>query len=190
MIAGMPRARAKTAELLPMQEVAALCNRKADTLRKWEREGRLPKRLLPRRGENGRRHWTYNQVHGENGLLEWMEKMDMRPGPQLTDPSKQAEHIANLRRPKLLDGHHIMQARNMAEEGKSLEAILKKIFPKTRYATTGGLARALRSVAKADGWELPEAKPVRPTGGAGHTPRTASGRIKKMHQTIRVGTKG
>jgi hypothetical protein len=135
-----------------MEEVCRILDRKANTVRKWEREGRLPKRLVPKRGERQRRYWTQTQV---DGLLKWMITNDMRPGRLVTDPANEQRHIANLRRPKYLNGDTIRGVREMAAHGRSREYILKKTFPRTKYATTASLERALQQVAKQQGWELP-----------------------------------
>jgi hypothetical protein len=144
-----------------IDELAKILNRKQGTIRKWEREGMLPKKLLPRRGKRNWRYWTDGQVWGPNGIIAWMEKNDMRPGNLVTDPSKEAEHLENLRRPKYLNGYHIRSAKIFAENGKSRAWIVEKIWPRTRYARPENLEAALVKVFKAEGWEFPPKVPVR-----------------------------
>jgi DNA-binding transcriptional MerR regulator len=67
-------------QLLTIGEVSKQLGRVSHTIRQWERDGRLPKRLLPGRDENGWRVWSQDQVEE---LKVWMEKEDMRPGKAL-----------------------------------------------------------------------------------------------------------
>lgn len=152
----IPTNMARTPADIDIRALADLINRMPNTIRKWERDGVLPKRLHPVREPNTeRRFWTHEQVHGKQGIIAWMKKNDMRPGNTITDPSREAEHIANLRRPKKLNGHHIRSAKQMSENGKTIDQILKRIFPRTSYATPQALEKALRKVAEMEGWKLP-----------------------------------
>lgn len=162
-----------------IDELAKLVNRQVGTIRRWEADGRLPKHLLPRRGARSRRYWTHTQVHGARGIIAWMKRNDMRPGNLLTDPAKEAEHIANLRQPKLLSGHHIKSAKTFVENGKSREWIIKKIFPRTKYARPQNLEAALVRVFERNGWEFPAPKPKPPK------PKLSKRALKEIEQLER-----
>lgn len=137
-----------------IDELRHVINREMGTVRKWEREN-LPKRLHSKRGYRGWRYWTDEQIFGKNGIIVWMEKNDMRPGNLVTDPSMEDQHIANLRRPKYLDGYHLRSAKHFADKGKSREWIIKKLFPRTRYARPENLEAALEKVFAQEGWYFP-----------------------------------
>ena len=67
-------------QTLTIGEVSKEVGRVSHTIRQWERDGRLPPRLLPGRDENGWRVWSAEQVEG---LKEWIIKEDLRPGKAL-----------------------------------------------------------------------------------------------------------
>ena len=138
-----------------IDELAKLVDREMNTIRKWERLGDLPKRLHSKRGYRGWRYWTDKQVYGKDGIVAWMEKNDIRPGNLVTDPSKETQHVHNLRKPKYLDGYHIRSAKHFADQGRSREWIVKKLFPRTRYARPENLEAALVKVFAQEGWEFP-----------------------------------
>ena len=150
------RTRSQTREegRVYIDELAKIVDREMGTIRKWERQ-RLPKRLLSRRGHRGWRFWTDKQVWGPDGIVEWMEKNDMRPGNLVTPPEKEAQHVRSLRRPKYLDGYHIRSARAFAEQGRSREWIVKKLYPRTRYAKPKNLEAALEKLFAQEGWYFP-----------------------------------
>src|SRR4249920_2580402 len=124
-----------------IDELSPILDREMGTIRKWERTN-LPKRLHSKRGYRGWRFWTDRQVWGKNGIIEWMDKNDMRPGNLMVAPENTPQHVHNLRTPKYLDGHHIRSARYFAEQGRSREWIVKKLFPRTRYARPENLEGA------------------------------------------------
>lgn len=66
---------------LAIGEVAEILNRKPHTLRVWEYQNKLPKKLLPHRDERGWRYWTDSQVEG---LKAWLIENDIRPGKGLS----------------------------------------------------------------------------------------------------------
>lgn len=142
-----------------IDELATLVHRQVGTIRRWEADGKLPKHLLPKRGSRRRRYWTHTQVHGKRGILVWMKKNNIRPGWQLTSPENEARHIENLRQPKLLTGHHIRSAKQFADKGWSRERIIKKIYPRTKYARPQNLEAALARVFEKNGWDFPPPKP-------------------------------
>ena len=137
-----------------IDELAIIVDREMGTIRKWERTV-LPKRLLSKRGHRGWRFWTDRQIWGKDGIIEWMEKNDMRPGNLVTPPEKEAQHVRALRRPKYLDGYHIRSARHFADEGRSREWIIKKLYPRTRYAQPKNLEKALEKLFEQEGWYFP-----------------------------------
>ena len=137
-----------------IDELAKLVDREMGTIRKWERFD-LPKRLLSKRGYRGWRYWTDKQVYGKDGILIWMDNNDMRPGNLVTPPEREEQHLRNLRKPKYLDGYHIRSAKTFADQGRSREWIIKKLFPRTRYARPENLEAALVKVFAQEGWDFP-----------------------------------
>ena len=71
------------------------------TLRKWEKDKVLPKQLRSRRGERGWRYWTPEQIEG---IKQWMNETDRRPGIGLPhyspSPAQTQEVIHKLRKPR------------------------------------------------------------------------------------------
>lgn len=142
----------KSPDTYGISELCEVIDRRPGTVRKWEAEKRLPKRLLPKRGERNRRYWTRAQV---KGIQKWMKDTDMRPGPLVTDPEREHEHIAALRRPKYLNGFHVQSAKKMAENGRSAAYIIKKIHPRTKYVKPETLEAVLKQVFADEGLEWP-----------------------------------
>ena len=68
-------------ERIYIKEAAEILDRRMATLRKWEQLGVLPKRLLPHRGPRNWRYWTPEQIEG---LRNWIESTDRRPGKGLS----------------------------------------------------------------------------------------------------------
>ena len=155
----IPRMTPKRAEdegdLISIGELGEIINREIGTIRKWEREGKLPKRLLPRRGERGWRYWTHGQVYGKQGIIVWMEKHDMRPGRDFSDPEHADEHVRNLRRPKYMDKYLIKLVRTMAKNKVPAEEIVDELFPHTKYASKENMEAALRRYFNKQGWFFP-----------------------------------
>jgi hypothetical protein len=152
MIANRPDTREEG--VVYIDELALIINREQGTIRKWERE-RLPKRLHPKRGFRNWRYWTDSQVWGQNGVIDWMDRNDMRPGNLVTDPDKADEHVRNLRRPKYLNGYHIRSARTFVEQGKSRAWIVETLWPRTKYARPENLEAALVKLFAANNWYFP-----------------------------------
>jgi DNA-binding transcriptional MerR regulator len=147
--------KAPEGELIYISQLAKIVNREIGTIRKWEREGKLPKHLLPRRGERGWRCWTHAQVYGERGIIKWMKKHDMRPGREFSDPANADDHVRHLRRPKYLNKHLILLARNMVKNKETATAIAEELYPHTRYASSENLEEALRRYFTRQGWVFP-----------------------------------
>ena len=90
-------------ERIFIREAAELLNRRMDTIRKWDRDGILPKKLQSKREESGRRwrYWTPAQI---SGIADWMEKTDRRPGKGLPHwkptPEQVEELLVKLRKPR------------------------------------------------------------------------------------------
>jgi hypothetical protein len=158
MIPARPETRQEG--IVYIDELAAIINRKQGTIRKWGLTGTLPKHLLPHRGSRNWRYWKDSQVWGPRGIIAWMERNDMRPGNLVTDPSKEAEHLENLRRPKYLNGYHLRSARTFVEQGRSRAWIVETLWPRTKYARPENLEAALVKVFEAEGWEFPPKVPV------------------------------
>ena len=150
----MNRPETREAGRVYIDELAIIVDRELGTIRKWERLV-LPKRLHSKRGYRGWRYWTDEQIWGKNGIVEWMDKNDMRPGNLVTPPEKEAQHVRSLRKPKYLDGYHIRSAKYFADQGRSREWIVKKLYPRTRYARPENLEAALEKYFKQEGWYFP-----------------------------------
>lgn len=142
-----------------IDELCAIIDRMPSTVRMWEREGRLPKRLMPTRRKRNWRAWTNQQVHGKNGIVAWMKKNDLRPANALArykpDEDKVKEHVAHLRRPKYLKEYHMDIAKQFANRGWYIEQIAEELLPLTRYQSIEGLIRVLTKAFKAEGLEIP-----------------------------------
>lgn len=87
-------------------ELAEMVDRRVNTIRNWERTGRLPKHLRSMRVEtdsgHGWRYWTPEQVAE---ICEWMKKERLYPGAGLAnfdpDPARVEEMLAALRSKKV-----------------------------------------------------------------------------------------
>lgn len=128
-------------------------NRKDKTIRKWEAEGKLPKKLLPKRTKGGHRYWTAAQVRD---IKKWMKSKDMRPGNLLVHPNDTDDHIKNLRRPKFIGPAITKQIISDVNEGYNLEYILETYKSFTGYSSKENFEKALRKWFDENGWELPE----------------------------------
>lgn len=141
-------------------DLAEIVNRRKDTIRGWVSKGLLPETLHPKMGykPGGKkpiRYWTNAQVYAKGGILSWMQQNDMRPGRAFADPADEARHIANLRRPKYLNGYHIRSLRTWCNQGKDWQWIINKLYPRTNYTTKAGLERAVRQIAQLESIKLP-----------------------------------
>lgn len=145
--------------IIYINELCEIVNRKRNTIYKWEHSGRLPKRLLPKRGKKGWRCWTYEQVYGKNGIIAWMKANDIRPGNFITDPAKEAQHIASLRRPKYLTKRQIEKVKVWIEKGWHAKKIAQKLLPDTDYKRWQNVDRALRTYFEEIGWYYPPPDP-------------------------------
>src|SRR4051812_34755135 len=106
----MPKPQKPT---ITITELCKIIGREGGTIRKWQSEGILPEHLVPHRTKNNHRIWTHDQVYGDDGIIAWMEKNDMRPGRLMANPDNEEQHIFNLRRPKYLNGDQIRGVRKM-----------------------------------------------------------------------------
>jgi hypothetical protein len=140
--------------IIYMRDLTKIIHRRPATIRMWEREEWLPKKLLPKRNENGWRYWTSAQVEG---IKKWMKDNDMRPGRLVADPEAEAEHINNLRKPRYLTGHQIRGIKEMVANDRSREYILRRVYPKTRYTSVERLEFALVRYFRANDWDFPSA---------------------------------
>jgi len=75
-------ADAQQTDRIYIRDASELINRRMDTIRKWEGKGVLPKKLRPKRENNGRmqRYWTMAQIEG---IKKWLKDTDRRPGKGL-----------------------------------------------------------------------------------------------------------
>lgn len=177
--------------MIGMTELSKIILRQPGTIRKWETDDIIPAHLIPARDENNHRIWTEAQIFGSRGIIAWMERNDMRPGRLMTDPAKEEEHIANLRRPKLLNGDQIRGVRKMVDNGRSREYIINKLHPRTGYSTPAGLESALVRYFKHMGWYFPKKKrkPYPPPhlrmGQPGPKPKKGSASHKRQQAIAR-----
>lgn len=91
-------------ERVYIREASEMLDRRIGTLRKWEATSVLPLLLRPKRGKRGWRYWTSDQI---DGIKEWIERTDRRPGKGLphvdrrnSDPAKVTAQIHAMRRPR------------------------------------------------------------------------------------------
>lgn len=174
----MRRPATREAGRVYIDELAKIVDREMGTIRKWERTT-LPKRLHSKRGYRGWRYWTDAQVWGDRGIVAWMKENDVRPGNLVSDPSKEAQHVRNLRKPKFLDGYHIRSARRFADQGKTRDEIIRKLYPRTRYARPENLERALVKLFAQEGWYFPPS-----TGKVQMLPDRVERNLKKVEKQI------
>lgn len=78
-----------------MRDLARLLDRSSGTIRGWERDGLLPKRLLPHRDEKGWRYWKLGQVAK---IQEWMVKNRMAPGKGLSGYQPSVDTVQGMLR--------------------------------------------------------------------------------------------
>lgn len=152
-----------------IDELAKLLNRRADTIRRWERSDMLPQHLCPRRGARDWRYWTDNQVYGSRGIVAWMKKNDMRPGNYFTDPSQEENHIRRLRVPKCISEDTLEEIRKYSyvitrgpKKGKwarSRDWIVKTYYPQSTYLSVENFLRAVTRYFGERGWPFPPPAP-------------------------------
>lgn len=148
MIVGMTKNKR-----ISIGELSLLINRRVGTIRKWESEGKLPKKLMPKRTKGGHRYWTESQV---KQIVEWMERKDIRPGNLLVHPDNTDGHIENLRRPKFINKQMAKRIIEQANGGYELDEIIDNFWPETKYSTPEGFESALRKWFDQNDWYLPE----------------------------------
>lgn len=151
----MPTKKADANREIYISELAEIVNREIGTIRKWEHDGRLPKHLLPKRGERSRRYWTHKQVYGDRGIIKWMKRNDMRPGREFADPANADDHVRNLRRPKFISKHLVDLVKTMVKDNRSAKEIVEEVYPHTKYTSRENLEKALRTYFKKQEWEFP-----------------------------------
>lgn len=82
-------------------ELARELDRREGTIRGWEADGILPKKLLPKRDERGWRYWTKTQV---KQIREWMVRAKRIPGAGLRNynptPKQVGEILERMRAPR------------------------------------------------------------------------------------------
>jgi hypothetical protein len=150
----MTPAKSATKPEIEISELGRIIDRENNTIRKWEREGILPKHLHPKRGKRNVRVWTHAQVHGPKGILAWMKKNNMRPGNAIASEQNQGAHLRHLRRPKFITADLVHLAVLMKDDGKSPDEIIKTLFPRTKYVSEKNFEDALRRHFRAQGIEF------------------------------------
>lgn len=145
---------------ISIKQLAEILNRKENTIRRWEREGVLPKKLVPKRGPRRWRYWTKAQVYGKGGLIEWVRKRDEKLGWEGVlgtpyTPEQKARHIQNLRKPKYLSSQVLTGAKAMADAGKNSVYIVTHFYSRTKYASEINFERALIREFERRGWKYP-----------------------------------
>lgn len=99
---------AQSTKRYSISEAAKLLDRSPHTLRSWDRNGSMPKRLRPKRDPNGNRYWT-DELIAE--IKEWISENGFHPGRGIDyhpSPEQLASHIKRIRRSsagKKVNGH-------------------------------------------------------------------------------------
>lgn len=135
-----------------IKDLAVIVNREIGTIRGWERDGRLPKKLRPKRNDRGWRYWTPKQVEE---IKKWMERNDMRPGNALAKPENEERHLDNLRFPKFMTKGIVRRAHTLSKKGKTQIQIADELFDITDYTTKESFLKALGKAFKKRGWPIP-----------------------------------
>jgi hypothetical protein len=85
------------AEKIFIGGVATVVNRRVNTIRGWDRAGKLPEHLRSHRdnanGRPGWRYWTEEQV---KGIVQWMHDERVFPGAGLPHFQPSAEQIDEM----------------------------------------------------------------------------------------------
>lgn len=136
-------------------QLGKIVNREINTIRKWERQGKLPKNLIPKRDEKGHRYWTHAQVHGKNGIIAWMKKLDLRPGKSFAPPESTNRHLRHLRRPRHMRPEMVELIKVMIKDDCSVDEIVDEYYPYTGYASKENFEHALRGHFRKQGWYFP-----------------------------------
>lgn len=135
-----------------IRDLAVIIDREIGTIRGWERDGRLPKKLRPRRNERDWRYWTPAQVEG---IKDWMKRNDMRPGSALAKPENEKRHLENLRQPKLIQPVVVRKAYTMSKKGKTQLEIAEALLDSTGYNSVENFLKALAKAFKKRKWKMP-----------------------------------
>ena len=173
-----------------IDELAAVVNRKPDTIRKWERAGMLPEHLLPERGAREWRYWTTKQVVG---IVKWMHDNDIRPGAYLTTAEHEAQHIEHMRRPRGIQlatleeirywGKSFKSGTKQGQHRRSRKWIIDTYFEQTSYASKKNFEKALVAYFAAQGWEFPP-----PAHSRRASSRMTPAQVKR-HPEVRAATR-
>lgn len=162
-------------------ELAVIIDREPNTIRKWEKSGKLPEHLISTRiGNRQWRYWTHEQIYGDDGIIAWMTENDIRPGNLITHPNNTKRHLQNMRKPRFIDGYAMRTTRRMIKEGKSAKQIARKVntnaikrkrnkdggdvsitplgFPTIDrwYSSLENVEKALRKACEIEGLDFPE----------------------------------
>jgi hypothetical protein len=135
-----------------IRDLARIVDREVGTIRGWERDERLPKKLMPKRNDRDWRYWSPAQVEG---IKKWMKKNDMRPGSALAKPENEKRHLENLRQPKYLPQSIVRRAHTMSKNGKTQIQIARELFEKTAYTSEEAFLSALLKAFKKRKWYPP-----------------------------------
>lgn len=180
--------QAKYPNRVYMTELTAIIDRRADTIRKWDYTGKLPKHLRPKRDADDHRYWSKMQV---KGIIKWMDDNDMRPGKLIALPESEAHHLREMRKPKFITGRHLQTIHAMIANGKTYDQIIKKVYPRTEYATVKSFEQALKRLFQMEDWYLPP-KPRAPyppphlrMGQPGPKPKPGSKAAKRQKRLAR-----
>jgi hypothetical protein len=178
-----------------IDELARLLNRRADTIRRWERSGMLPKYLHPKRGSRDWRYWTDNQVYGSRGIVAWMKREDMRPGNFFTDPSQEENHIRRLRVPKMISedvleeirkySYQITRGPDKGKWKKSREWIVATYYPQSGYLSVENFLRAVTRYFAERGWPFPPPSPRKYKQSAAKGAKTRKANARAVRRAIR-----
>lgn len=83
---------------ISISEAARLLDRSPQTLRSWDRNGSMPKKLRPKRDAQGNRYWTPELIEE---IKQWIVDNHFHPGRGISyDPSPERlqQHINRIRK--------------------------------------------------------------------------------------------
>jgi DNA-binding transcriptional MerR regulator len=81
-----------------ISEAARLLDRSPQTLRSWDRNESMPKKLRPKRDDQGNRYWTPELIEE---IKAWIIKNNFHPGRGISyapTPERLQQHIDRIRR--------------------------------------------------------------------------------------------
>lgn len=129
-----------------ISEAARLLDRSPQTLRSWDRNESMPKKLRPKRDDHGNRYWTPELIAE---IKEWIVKNNFHPGRGIDyqpSPERLQQHIERIR--------HSSTKKNGSEPAPLAQ--LRQLISEAQ-ATPESIAEQLPSVAASMGIPLADA---------------------------------